>query len=120
MIVAGDTIARPNSLMRRAGLLIAIVQIALGAATLLESGSRNANAHIESKGVELHYAHDEATCAACISQQLLTGAEPTQRVPILAVAKPHGDVGTLSARGVFSPRYLRNSRAPPHSAQNDS
>jgi hypothetical protein len=120
MIVAGVTIARPKSLMRQAALLVAIAQIAIGLPPLLEVGGRDANPHIETKGVQLHYSHDEATCAACISRQILGGAEPTRLPPILAVAKPNGDVVALSARAVSSPRHLRNSRAPPRSAQNDS
>jgi hypothetical protein len=120
MIVAGVTIARPKSLMRIAAVLVAIAQMVVGVAPLLEADGRNANPHIETQGIQLHHAHDETSCVACISHRILGGAEPTRLPPILAVAKLHGDVVALSARAFLSPRHLRNSRAPPQTTQNDA
>ena len=119
MIVAGVTIARPKSLMRKAALLVAMAQMVVGLVPLLEVDARDAYSHVETTGVQLHYSHDDTTCAACISRQILGDAEPAELPPILAVAKPSGDVVAASARAVSSPRHLRNSRAPPQSAQND-
>ena len=118
MMGAGVSIARAKSLMRKAALLVAVAQMVVGAVPLLEVGGRGAYSHVESTGVQLHYSHDDASCAACVTRQILGGAEPTQLPPILAVAKPNGNVVGSSARPVSSPRHLRNSRAPPESAQN--
>jgi hypothetical protein len=105
--------------MRKAALLVALAQMVVGVVPLLEVGGRGTYSHVESTGVQLHYSHDDTTCAACVTRQLLGGAEPTQPPPLLAVAKPHGDVGAVSARAVSSLRHLRNSRAPPPSTQNN-
>lgn len=105
--------------MRKAALLVAMAQMVVGVVPLLEVGGRGAYSHVESTGVQLHYSHDDTTCAACVTRHLLGGAEPTQLPPILAVAKPHGDIAAGSARAVSSLRHLRNSRAPPQSTQND-
>lgn len=116
MMVAGVTIARSKSLMRRAALLVAMAQMVVGVGPLIEVGVRDAYSHVEATGVQLHYSHDDASCAACVTRQILGGAEPAELPPIIAVAKPNGDVVASSARTVSSPRHLRNSRAPPQSA----
>lgn len=116
MMVAGLTIARPKFLMRKAALLVAVAQMVVGVGPLLEVGVRDASSHVEATGVQLHYSHDDSTCAACVTRQILGGAEPAELPPIVAVAKPSGDVVASSARAVSSLRHLRNSRAPPQSA----
>jgi len=116
MMVAGVTIALPKFLMRQAALLAALAQMVVGVGALLEVGVRDAYSHVETTGVQLHYSHDDATCAACVTRQILGGAEPAELPPILAVARPNGDVVCSSARPLSFPRHLRNSRAPPQSA----
>jgi hypothetical protein len=116
MTVAGVTIARSKFLMQKAALLVAMAQILVGVGPLLEVDIRDAYSHVETTGVQLHYSHDDAACAACVIRQMLGSAEPAQLPPILAVAKPIGDVVASSARRIASPRHLRNSRAPPQSA----
>lgn len=105
--------------MRKAALLVAMAQMVVGLAPLLEAGGRDAHSHVEATGVQLHYSHDDATCGACVTRQIFAGAEPAELPPIVAVSRPSGDVVTSAARAVSSPRHLRNSRAPPQSAQND-
>jgi len=119
MILTGVSISRTKSLIRKAAWLVAAAQLVVGAAPLLEWSGRNANSHIESQGIQLHHAHDEANCVACVSHRLLCGAEPTRPDFILTVRKARGEVRALSARAVFSPRHLRNSRAPPASVSHN-
>lgn len=70
-------------------------------------------AHIEAAGTSLHHAHDEATCAACVSQHILSTAEPgrTARFAIVASA-PHPQTAALLADS-RAQWFFTRSRAPP-------
>src|SRR5258708_16540313 len=60
-----------------AATIAAAAQMSLVGAPLAEGRSGpDAVAHIETAGTRLHHAHDEATCAACVSQHLLASSEP--------------------------------------------
>jgi hypothetical protein len=115
MVLTGVSISRTKSLIRKAAWLVAAAQLFVGAAPLLEWSGRNANSHIEAQGVQLHHAHDEANCVVCVSHRLLSGAELARPNFIGSVRKARGELRELSTRAVFSPRHLRNSRAPPAS-----
>lgn len=70
-------------------------------------------AHIEAAGTSLHHAHDEATCAACVSQHILSTAEPGRIARFILVnSAPH--LTTTALR--FDSRahwFFARSRAPP-------
>src|SRR5215210_2269216 len=91
-------------------------QLFLGAVPLAEVRlSRDESAHLEGAGLRLHHAHNEASCAACVSQHILSTAEPGRiaRIAIIATA-PHL---TTSAFRVNSGTqwFFSRSRAPPAS-----
>jgi len=97
-----------------AATIAAAAQVFIAAAPLAEGRfGPDARAHIESAGTSLHHAHDDATCAACVSQHLLATAEPG-RVHDLAIvvssSRPHAAVLSADSR---IPRFFAKSRAPP-------
>jgi hypothetical protein len=70
-------------------------------------------AHIEPAGTSLHHAHDEATCAACVSQHILSAAEPGRIARFTVVASaPHFTTAALrfDSRTLW---FFARSRAPP-------
>ena len=97
-----------------AGLLAAAAQVSLAAAPLAEGRfGPDARAHAESAGTSLHHAHDDATCAACVSQHLLATAEPgrpREFVFIVSSSRPRHAVLSADSR---VPRFFAKSRAPP-------
>jgi hypothetical protein len=113
MTVVQSIMGRTRSFMRKAAILLAGTQLILGTAPLLETGSRSASAHVESKGVQLHHAHDEANCIACTAHRLLGGAEPVQApladTPDRIVARSP----ELAGRPAAGNALLQRSRAPP-------
>ncbi|HLE56114.1 MAG TPA: hypothetical protein VJB15_03460 [Rhodothermia bacterium] len=70
-------------------------------------------AHVEAAGTSLHHAHDEANCAACVSQHILSTAEPgrTARFAIVTSAA-HPAAAELRADS-GAQLFFARSRAPP-------
>jgi hypothetical protein len=99
--------------MRKAAIVVAAAQVVLGSAPLFENGARNASAHVEAKGVQLHYAHDEATCIACNASRILGGAEPVSPPLVLPADRIVSATPELIQHLVSSARGHNNSRAPP-------
>jgi hypothetical protein len=99
---------------RAVGLLAVFAQITLVVATGAESWrGRDASAHVERSGTQLHFAHDEATCVACTAQTL--HAQPAPRSAGLpdSVQPRHAPADlALVPSGVHDP-YSNGSRAPP-------
>ena len=100
-----------------AAALAAAAQVSLVGAPLAEGRlGPDAVAHIETAGTRLHHAHDEATCAACVSQHLLSSSEPTRSegLVLAASSSPPGDAvrDAISRAQLLSTR----SRAPPTAA----
>ena len=97
-----------------AAAFAAAAQIFLAAAPLGEVRfGADEKAHIEAAGTSLHHAHDEATCAACVSQHILSTAEPG-RVARLAIVTAEPHLTTTALR--FDSRahwFFARSRAPP-------
>jgi hypothetical protein len=101
--------------VRRAfGVLAAVAQCTLLLATGADAWQgRDASAHVERSGTQLHHAHDEATCVACTAQTMHAQAAPP------AVAWPDADAPHVAAAGLAaSPPRSRDcpsngSRAPP-------
>lgn len=113
MTVVQMLIGRTRSAMRKAAVILAATQVMLGTAPLFESGARNASAHIEASGVQLHHAHDDSNCIACASHRLLSGAEASRSstfaAPVVDTAAPR----TESGLSLHLARGASRSRAPP-------
>ena len=113
MTVVQMLIGRTRSTMRKAAVMLAATQIMLGTAPLTESESRGAGAHVEAAGVDLHHAHNEETCIACVAFKVFGGAELAPRAPLVESAI--SAVATASSSS-FDPRLASGpprSRAPP-------
>ena len=97
-----------------AATIAAAAQVFIAAAPLAEGRfGPDARAHAESAGTSLHHAHDDATCAACVSQHLLATAEPgrpREFVFIVSSSRPRHAVLSADSR---VPRFFAKSRAPP-------
>jgi hypothetical protein len=96
------------------GILAAVAQFTLLLATGADSWQgRDASAHVERRGTQLHHAHDEATCVACTAQTLHAQAAPPA-VSWPDPAAPHIATADLAATPPRSRDYPSNgSRAPP-------
>ncbi len=113
MTVVQMLIGLSNVTMRTAAVLIAVTQIMLGSAPLTESESRSAGAHVEASGVDLHHAHNEETCIACVAFKVLGSADLEQRQPPIGSAR---SALTPASSDSFDPRLTSGpprSRAPP-------
>jgi hypothetical protein len=106
-------IGRTRSMMRKAAVLVAAVQIVVGGAPFAESGSRSASAHVEDAGVQLHYAHAEELCIGCAALKVWDR-------PAAAGANPFSELTGSPRPAAMSDRFdqrLDNgpprSRAPP-------
>ncbi len=104
----------PPALWRPAVLLAALAQVVLGVAPIAETARGvNAAAHVEAAGTQLHHAHDDANCPACVAQHLLASAEPRHADP-LAIGRVTPNTARsatdLSGRIAYRAGW---SRAPP-------
>lgn len=97
-----------------AAILAAAAQVVIAAAPIGEALSgADARSHVEVAGTRLHHAHDEATCAACISQHLLAASElgrPSHGFVIVSASRPAAAVVRDDSR---SRNIFVRSRAPP-------
>ena len=99
---------------RLCGVVAAVAQLTLILATGAESWhGRDASAHVERTGTQLHHAHNEATCIACTAQTMHAHAAP----PAVAwpdASAPHCAAASLAANPPRSRDCPSNgSRAPP-------
>jgi hypothetical protein len=93
--------------------LALIAQVTVALSPLAEGRRPGMASHVESGGVKLHYAHDEATCASCQARSIHgtpravdVGLRPTIGVATL--------VATASVLVVAADRFSQdNPRAPP-------
>lgn len=97
-----------------AALLAAVGQFGVtGAVVGVSREAHSAPSHIERYGVDLHYAHNEATCAACAALGLHASVESPWAPEPLPAARAAVLVGRFE-HGISAPRLLSNfSRAPP-------
>lgn len=97
-----------------AGAFAAAAQFVIAGAPLAEARSGpDAGAHVEKAGTSLHYAHDEATCIACVSQHLLLGAEPARAATFEIVASSTLPRTLVLDSDWRAPRFFAKPRAPP-------
>lgn len=95
-----------------AALAIA-AQLVVAIAPLSEGRDSRMASHVEAHGLASHYAHNEATCAACQARSIHGTAPHTQvAAAIITVSLPVLDA---SARRGASPEHYPqdNPRAPP-------
>lgn len=102
-----------RSTMRKAALVVAATQIMLGTAPLTETAVRSTSAHVEAAGVDLHHAHSEENCVACVALKVFGAAEVTDRSDGVDAQRSTLS-SALSTR--FDPRLANGpsrSRSPP-------
>jgi hypothetical protein len=105
---------RLASVRRAVGVLALLAQATLVVAAGADSWQgRNASAHLEPSGTQLHFAHDEATCVACTTQTL--HAQPVPRPETSPTYQrpqnPARDLGGVSPE--VRDHDSNGSRAPP-------
>ncbi len=106
-------VSRTKMFLRQAALLLAVGQAALAAAPLLESDAPNTVAHVEAPGTQLHYVHDEASCAACVGHKL-AGGVPLPHAPVADISPPRAlRAPELVSRRNAPAEILPPSRGPP-------
>src|SRR5271154_3508071 len=71
---------------RGIALAIAIAHLVVVIATAAEALRASASAHIEQRGTQSHYAHNEATCPIWAAQAILPPAEPYVPPPAITYA----------------------------------
>lgn len=98
-------------------LFAAAAQVFIAGAPLAEARfGPDARAHAEAAGTSLHHAHDEATCAACVSQHLLATSESAGSAAFDFIVSSSAPLGAVPRADLFSQRFFTRSRAPPSSA----
>ena len=88
-------------------------QLAVALSPLAEGRERSWGSHVEAAGLHQHFAHNEATCAACQARSI-HGATGRIRPPALAprhvaIASAQRSLGVVSTDHSFQD----NPRAPP-------
>ncbi|HSQ29943.1 MAG TPA: hypothetical protein VLN49_08845 [Gemmatimonadaceae bacterium] len=94
-------------------LLAMAAQLAVALSPLAEGRERDWGSHVEADGARQHYAHSEATCAACQARSIhgTTGrpSAPPVRVRHVALGPSQRSIDAVS-----SDRFPQdNPRAPP-------
>ena len=115
MTVVQRLLGVTRSTMRKAAMVLAATQIMLGTAPLTESGSRSSSAHVEASGVDLHHAHNEESCIACVAMKVFGTGAPEQGTRASAVTRLDAPAARSDR---FDPRPAKGtprSRAPPSS-----
>lgn len=94
-------------------LLAMTAQLVVAIAPLAEGRDGRMASHVESTGVQGHYTHNEATCAACQARSI-HGTTSRQSVPLLTdVLAPTQFVRGAERVVETSLRPNDNPRAPP-------
>lgn len=113
MRLVQNLLGKTRVFLRRAALLLAVGQAAMGAAPLLERGGTSAVAHVEESGTQLHYAHDEAGCVACVAHKLV-GSMPISVAQLPAAESlPVGGSAVAVARPKSAEYDLHPATGPP-------
>lgn len=113
MTVMQLLMSRTRSAMRKAAALLAAVQIVLVAIPLAESGGSSTSAHVESSGVQTHYAHNEELCVACAARKMFDGAVPTEVSPLASSEESDAAIAVANSFNPAPASDPPRSRAPP-------
>jgi hypothetical protein len=102
-------------LRRLSAVVAAVAQFTLILATGADSWhGRDASAHVERTGTQLHHAHNEASCVACTAQTMHAQAAAPAVVAWPDASAPHCAAASLAANPPRSRDCPSNgSRAPP-------
>lgn len=94
-------------------MLAIAAQLVVAIAPLAEGRDSRMASHVESHGLASHYAHNEATCAACQARSIHGTTAHTQVAePVHAIPVPVLDARAF--RGASADHYPQdNPRAPP-------
>ena len=93
--------------------LVALIAQVTVAFSPLAEGRRGMGSHVENRGVKLHYAHDEATCASCQARSI-HGTPRTQAVPVPVLTEVATTVAAARVVVDDAERFSQdNPRAPP-------
>ena len=105
---------RVSVLRRLLAAMLAAAQLLLASSPLLDRDAGEiAVAHVEEQGVQLHWSHDMAECAAC-AYRLLGATPPAEPVALIAVPVHAQPEPTRLAAASDDPHLSsRYSRAPP-------
>ena len=105
--------ARRHPLTLIVAFLALIAQVAVALSPLAEGRRPGMASHVESGGVKLHYAHDEATCAACQARSI-HGTPRALDVALPSTTEVAASVPTTLVRVETADRFSQdNPRAPP-------
>lgn len=101
-------------LCRIAASLAVAAQLVLCLSGLVEGKAGiGAASHVESAGTSAHYAHNEATCAACAARSLHGTAAPAASPPAPAGPEPSVNDSGPRTTPSFELAFSHPSRAPP-------
>ena len=93
--------------------LALIAQVTVAMSPLAEGRRPGMASHVESGGVKLHYAHDEATCASCQARSI-HGTPRAADVGLRPSTEVSTTVAEAQVRVVVADRFSQdNPRAPP-------
>jgi hypothetical protein len=93
--------------------LALIAQVAVAFSPLAEGRRPGMASHVESGGVKLHYAHDEATCASCQARSI-HGTPRAADVGLPPSSEVATTVASAQIRVAAADRFSQdNPRAPP-------
>jgi hypothetical protein len=88
-------------------------QLAVALSPLAEGRERSWGSHVEAAGLRQHFAHSEATCAACQARSI-HGAAGRTRPPVVQVRHVALVPAQRNLEVVSTDRYPQdNPRAPP-------
>ncbi len=104
----------PVWLRRTAFFLYAAAQLCLAFAAFSEGQfGADARSHVESAGIGVHHAHDEADCAACAARALLSITGDAAGRYVVPARRQSVASSQVYARSDFSARASARPRAPP-------
>jgi hypothetical protein len=98
---------------RMAALAVCVAQLAVAGAAASDGLHHDASPHVERGGTQLHYAHNEATCVACLAQSLharVEAASPSLPPVLATLAAPAPRMAAAPSSSRHSPTA---PRAPP-------
>src|SRR5262244_2334714 len=88
--------------------LALIAQVTVALSPLAEGRRPGMASHVESGGVKLHYAHDEATCASCQARSI-HGTPRVAAVPLPPSTEVSADVSTTLVRVETADRFSQDN-----------
>jgi len=102
-----------NPLTLVIALLALIAQVTVALSPLAEGRRPGMASHVESDGVKLHYAHNEATCASCQARSI-HGTPRAADVAVIPSTEVSTTVAEAQVRVVAADRFSQdNPRAHP-------